>query len=67
MFIACLYTQHRRCSLLGIDAFPDLDSQRKRFLSHGWSDSWALDMTEVYNLLPKDECIRYVNLLLGDA
>ena len=55
-----IYLQHRRCSLLGIDACPDLESQRQRFLRHGWAEAWGLDMADVYNLLPKEERARYV-------
>ncbi len=51
---------------MGIDACPDLDSQRKRFLDHNWESSWALDMAEVYRSLPKDECVRYVVELLDE-
>ncbi len=64
MFTIASFAQHRRCSLLGIDACPDLDSQCKRFQDHGWSEAWAVDMAEVYRqLLPRDECTRYIILL----
>ena len=58
-FFVFFKLQHRRCSLLGIDACPDLQSQQQRFLKHGWSDSWAVDMAQVYDLLPRDERHRY--------
>ena len=56
--ISIMLFQHRRCSLLGIDACPDLESQRRRFLNNGWSEAWGLDMAEVYRLLPQEECTR---------
>ena len=60
---ACIYIsllQYRGCSLLGINACPDLDSQRQRFLSNGWGNTWAMDMAETYRLLPQDEVQRCV-------
>lgn len=52
----------RKCSLLGIDACPDLESQKKRYLDNGWSDAWALDMQEVYTSLPQEDVRRMERL-----
>ncbi|XP_065898221.1 leucine carboxyl methyltransferase 1-like isoform X1 [Dysidea avara] len=53
----------RGCSLLGIDACPDLESQQRRYLNNGWSASWAVDMDTVYQqLLPADEISRVERL-----
>ncbi|XP_064381999.1 leucine carboxyl methyltransferase 1-like isoform X2 [Halichondria panicea] len=53
---------HRGCSLLGINACPDLESQKQRFLGNGWQCTWALDMAEVYQQLPKNEIQRIERL-----
>ncbi|KJE93325.1 hypothetical protein CAOG_08757 [Capsaspora owczarzaki ATCC 30864] len=39
----------RQCALLGIQAVPDLEAQRQRFLSNGFAHAHALDMIEVYS------------------
>ena len=52
--------QHRGCTLLGINACPDLESQKQRFLNGGFSNAWALDMMEVYRLLPPADTHRCV-------
>ena len=59
-FIVISHLQYRGCSLLGINACPDLDSQKQRFLGNGWGNAWALDMAETYRLLPRDEVHRCV-------
>ena len=56
-----LLFQQRGCTLLGINACPDLKSQEDRFLNNGFSSAWALDMAEVYRLLPPTEKQRYVS------
>ena len=49
----------RGCTLLGIDACPDLAAQERRFHDSGWNHAWALSMDQVYfKLLPKDEVER---------
>ena len=50
----------RGCTLLGIDACPDLAAQERRFHDNGWNYAWAVSMDQVYfKLLPKDDVKRY--------
>nr|CAG4640981.1 EOG090X08O3 [Eulimnadia texana] len=48
----------RGCELAGIDDCLSLDTQENRFIDNGWDGASALDMLQVYHLLPKDEINR---------
>lgn len=45
----------RQCSLSGVAACQNLDSQRKRFTDNNWDGSQAWDMVEVYESIPAIE------------
>ncbi|XP_066132972.1 tRNA wybutosine-synthesizing protein 4 [Saccopteryx bilineata] len=49
--------------LHGLDRFPDLESQERRFLQAGWTACSAIDMNEFYRcFLPAEERRRVENL-----
>lgn len=49
--------------LHGLDRFPDVESQRHRFLQAGWTACCAVDMNEFYRcFLPAEERRRMENL-----
>lgn len=48
----------RGCSLSGVGACRDLESQKQRFLEVGWEAAEAWDMTQVYRLLPQADVQR---------
>jgi len=59
--------ESRGCSLLGLDAYPDLESQKERFLKLGWKRHDAWDMNDVYKYyLPVDELKRVEKIELFD-
>jgi len=59
--------ENRGCSLLSIKAYPDLNSQRQRFLSLGWNKVDAEDMNTIYNILiEKTEALRISRLQFLD-
>ncbi|KAJ1532223.1 hypothetical protein ONE63_000841 [Megalurothrips usitatus] len=45
----------RQCSLSGVSACQNLDSQRQRFSNNDWEGSQAWDMVEVYESIPGAE------------
>ena len=54
------FAQSRGCSLLGMEACPDTESQVKRYHDNGWEGAWSMDMAEVYARLPRDDVARCV-------
>ncbi|XP_015681052.1 leucine carboxyl methyltransferase 1 [Protobothrops mucrosquamatus] len=50
--------QSKQCELVGADACRSLESQKERFLQHGWETVNGLDMLKVYQSLPPDEIKR---------
>ncbi|KAE8749828.1 hypothetical protein FOCC_FOCC003296 [Frankliniella occidentalis] len=42
----------RQCSLSGVSACQNLDSQRRRFTDNNWEGTQAWDMVEVYDNIP---------------
>ncbi|XP_048576102.1 leucine carboxyl methyltransferase 1 isoform X2 [Nematostella vectensis] len=52
----------RECTLVGALACPDIESQKQRYLSHGWQDARAFTMAEVYKNLPRDDVMRIEKL-----
>ena len=56
--------QARGCQFRGLDAFPNLETQRKRFFQNVWEASWAVDMTTVYSRLPQHEVKRFVTVCM---
>ncbi|KAL7979017.1 hypothetical protein Chor_015041 [Crotalus horridus] len=50
--------QSKQCQLVGADACRSLESQKERFLQHGWETVNGLDMLKVYQSLPPDEIKR---------
>lgn len=56
----------RNIELRGIHAYPDLESQRSRFLSRGWNHAEAIDIDEIHDshIDPK-ELARYITILLS--
>ncbi|KAM4829064.1 tRNA wybutosine-synthesizing protein 4 [Thomomys bottae] len=49
--------------LHGLDRFPDVEAQRRRFLQAGWTACSAMDMNEFYRrFLPAEERRRVENL-----
>ncbi|KAM9202776.1 tRNA wybutosine-synthesizing protein 4 [Dugong dugon] len=49
--------------LHGLDSFPDVEAQRRRFLQAGWTACSAMDMNEFYRrFLPAEERQRIENL-----
>ncbi|XP_008572238.1 PREDICTED: tRNA wybutosine-synthesizing protein 4 [Galeopterus variegatus] len=49
--------------LHGLDRFPDVEAQRRRFLQAGWTACSAMDMNEFYRcFLPAEERRRMENL-----
>eukprot|EP00731_Ephydatia_muelleri_P010121 Em0005g707a len=56
------HLKSRGCSLLGIEACPDLHSQKERYIQNGWQGAWSLDMNQVYMLLPREEVARIEKL-----
>ncbi|KAM6202491.1 tRNA wybutosine-synthesizing protein 4 [Rhynchocyon petersi] len=49
--------------LHGLDSFPDVEAQRRRFLQAGWTACTAMDMNEFYRrFLPAEERRRIENL-----
>uniref|UniRef100_A0A670XX11 Leucine carboxyl methyltransferase 1 n=1 Tax=Pseudonaja textilis TaxID=8673 RepID=A0A670XX11_PSETE len=47
--------QSKQCELVGADACRSLETQKERFLQHGWETVNGLDMLKVYQSLPPDE------------
>jgi tRNA wybutosine-synthesizing protein 4 len=41
-------TQMRGCALLGLEAFPDEEAQRQRFLEAGWGEAESYNMNVLY-------------------
>uniref|UniRef100_A0A1I8ATA8 Leucine carboxyl methyltransferase 1 n=1 Tax=Steinernema glaseri TaxID=37863 RepID=A0A1I8ATA8_9BILA len=58
--------QKRGIGLLGLSACEDLDTQRTRFLSNGWTDASAWTMNDVYSKLDAEEVKRIENLQMLD-
>ncbi|XP_047395432.1 tRNA wybutosine-synthesizing protein 4 [Sciurus carolinensis] len=55
--------QQLNSPLHGLDRFPDVESQRFRFLQAGWTACSAMDMNEFYHrFLPAEERRRMENL-----
>lgn len=52
----------RGCSLSGVEACKDFESQKKRFLQVGWDVSVAWDMMQVYHFLPPSDIVRIEKL-----
>ncbi|XP_058013486.1 leucine carboxyl methyltransferase 1 isoform X2 [Ahaetulla prasina] len=50
--------QSKQCELVGADACRSLETQKERFLQHGWETVNGLDMLKVYQSLPSDEIKR---------
>ncbi|RDD43931.1 Leucine carboxyl methyltransferase 1 [Trichoplax sp. H2] len=48
----------RGCELKGVAACPTLQSQTERYYNAGWTYAYALLMSEVYQLLPREEIER---------
>jgi hypothetical protein len=44
----------RKCPLLSIEEYPDVDSQIKRFKDFGYKNSFGLNMYEFYEKINKD-------------
>lgn len=50
--------------LLSLTTFPDLESQKGRFLNMGWIHAEVLTMNDVYNkILKRSEVKRYIIIL----
>jgi len=59
--------QQRGCSLLGLEAFPDIPSQRQRYLSAGYTHYKGLDMNHIYSLyLDQNDVKRIEKIELFD-
>jgi len=57
----------RGCPLLSIQAFPDLDAQRKRFADLGWSEAEVYDMNDIYyKCIDKEDLKRAEKLEIFD-
>ncbi|CAG8564650.1 3590_t:CDS:1, partial [Dentiscutata heterogama] len=52
--------KYRNIELRGIHAYPDLESQKDRYLSRGWTHAEAVDMNEIYDIyIDSKEHARY--------
>ncbi|TKR80682.1 hypothetical protein L596_014716 [Steinernema carpocapsae] len=58
--------QTRGIGLLGLNACEDLDTQRKRFLTNGWTNAEAWTMNDVYKNLDPKEVERIEKLQMLD-
>ncbi|CAG8490604.1 19164_t:CDS:2, partial [Racocetra persica] len=59
--------KHRNIELRGIHAYPDLKSQKDRYLSRGWTHAEAVDMNEIYDFyIDPKEHIRISKLEMLD-